>query len=72
MIFKLKDTARKFRGWSLYKLAQELELDTKTVYGWSNGVITPTLSTLLRLCEILGCTPNDLLTLEKNLDNKGY
>lgn len=61
MNFRLRDTAQKFRGWSLYRLAQEMGIETKAVYSWANGSVIPSVPTLLRLCEAIGCTPNDLI-----------
>jgi len=70
MQFKLKETTKKFRGWSLYRLSKELNLETKTVYAWANGKVSPSLQNLVMLCKALGCTPNDLILVEENSERR--
>ena len=37
MKIKIRETAKEKKGYSLYKLAKELNLPQQTVYSWANG-----------------------------------
>lgn len=47
-----------------YTLIQEHQIQSKTIYNLKRNKNIST-STLERLCDILECTPNDILTFEK-------
>lgn len=47
-----------------YTLIQEHQILSKTIYNLKHNKNIST-ATLERLCEILECTPNDILTFEK-------
>lgn len=64
MKIKIKEAARKFQGWSLYRLAKELDLPQQTVYSWANGRTQPAYDNMDRLCHILGCEVGDLIESE--------
>ena len=64
MKIKLKETARKNKDWSLYKLAQELGLPQQTIYSWASGRTQPSYENLDRLCAILECNVKNLLEAE--------
>lgn len=64
MKLKIKDAAREFKNWSLYKLAQMLDVPSQTVYAWSWGKAFPSYKSLEKICNLLECTPNDLLDLD--------
>ena len=64
MKIKLKETARKNKDWSLYKLAQELGLPQQTIYSWASGRTQPSYENLDRLCAILECNVENLLEAE--------
>ena len=64
MKIKIKETAFKKKGWSLYKLAQELELTQQTVYSWANGRTQPSYINMDKLCEVLDCSLGDLFEAE--------
>lgn len=66
MIIKIKEVARNKKNWSLYKLAQKLGLQQQTVYSWANGRTQPSYPNMEKLCEIIGCTLNDLFEPEIN------
>ena len=64
MKIKIKETAKKFQNWSLYRLAKELCLPQQTVYSWANGRTQPSYENMDKLCDILGCGINDLFEPE--------
>jgi len=66
MKLRLKQAAREFKDWSVYMLAQKLDMPCQTVYSWSWGKAFPSYKNLERICDVLGCTPNDLLEVEYN------
>lgn len=61
---RIKEVARKIKGWSLYRLAKELGLPQQTVYSWANGRTQPSYDNMDRLCESIGCTVGDLFEAE--------
>ena len=63
MKINLREVALQKKGWSLYKLALELDLPNQSVYAWQNGKVVPSLKTLDKLCNLLGCTIGDLAEL---------
>lgn len=64
MKIKIRETAKEKKGYSLYKLAKELNLPQQTVYSWANGRTQPSYENMDRLCEALDCTIADLLECE--------
>ena len=61
MKINLKQALTKFKGWTPYRLAKEIERNQQTVYSWSNGRTSPSYEDLKKLCEVIGCTGSDLL-----------
>ena len=57
----IKEAARDFKNWSVYRLALEIDMPQQTVYAWVWGKTRPTYENLEKICKALGCTPNDLL-----------
>ena len=64
MKIKIKEVAYSNKGWSLYKLAQELDLPQQTIYSWANGRTQPSYLNMDKLCEILECGIDDLFEAE--------
>jgi DNA-binding XRE family transcriptional regulator len=64
MRVKLKEFAMQRKGWSMYKVAQLLELPQQTVYSWSSGRTQPGYLAMDKLCALLECTLNDLFEPE--------
>ena len=64
MKIKIKECAKKIKGWSLYKLAQEMKLSQQTVYSWASGRTQPSYESMDKLCEIIGCTMGELFEAE--------
>jgi len=60
----IKETARKKKGWSLYRLAKELGLPQQTVYSWANGRTQPSYDNMDKLCGIIGCMIGELFESE--------
>lgn len=66
MKIRIKETARKKQGWSLYRLAKELGLPQQTVYSWANGRTQPSYENMDKLCEAIDCTIGELFEAEKS------
>ncbi len=64
MKIKIKETAKEKKNFSLYKLAQVLNLPQQTVYSWAKGRTQPSYANLDRLCDVLDCKIEDLLESE--------
>ena len=60
---------RKEANLSQEKLAEQLHITRQAVSKWESGQALPDADTCLRLCEILGVSPNRLLLGEENLDS---
>jgi DNA-binding Xre family transcriptional regulator len=54
----------KAQGVSTYVLIEKYKIQSKTIYNLKHNK-NITTATLERLCEILSCTPNDVLTFKK-------
>lgn len=52
---------RKARGWKQDDLARELQSGRTTVANYETGYRSPDVDTILRLCEIFGCSADYLL-----------
>ena len=64
MKIKIKETAKKLKGYSLYRLAIVLNMPQQTIYSWANGRTQPSYENMDRLCEVLECSIGDLLEAE--------
>ena len=64
MKVKLKEVAKEKKGYSLYRLAKEMNLPEQTVYSWAKGRTQPSFSNLDKLCAILECSVGELLEAE--------
>ena len=47
---------------SQLELSKKLGVGTTSVYNWCNGVKTPRMDKVDRMCEIFGCKRSDLIT----------
>lgn len=63
----LREVAMSSKGWTIYKLAQELNLPHQTVYSWAWNKTQPTYKNLLKICSTLDCSMEDIFadTLKK-------
>lgn len=61
---RIKEVAKKKKGWSLYRLAKELGLPQQTVYSWANGRTQPSYENMDKLCDALDCTVGELFESE--------
>lgn len=61
---RIKEVARKKKGWSLYRLAKELGLPQQTVYSWANGRTQPSYENMDKLCDALDCSVGELFESE--------
>lgn len=64
MKIKIKEAVKQVKGWSLYKLAKQLNLPQQTVYSWASGRTQPSYENMDRLCEVIGCGIEDLFEAE--------
>lgn len=46
----------KTRNWSLYRLSQESDIPSNTLYNMMNRTTTPTITTIFKLCDGFGIT----------------
>lgn len=58
----IAEVAYRKKGWNMRKVADRLELDHQTVMYWNQGRAYPRFVTLVRLCRLLGCTLEELLS----------
>ena len=58
---RLAEIARTKRGWTLRRLADELEMDYQNVVNWNTGRSIPHLSTIITIARILRCSVDDLI-----------
>lgn len=49
-----------------YELAAQIGVTRQALGQWMKGESSPSLETLAKMCEILDCTPNDILKLPKD------
>lgn len=59
----------KAKGISTYALIHKYNLAAKTVYNLKHDK-SITMHTLYRICEILECTPNDVVAFSFKTDNE--
>ena len=60
------DALVEHRGRSLYWLAKQTGISYTTLWRLKSGKARGiNFATLVRICEALGCTPGDVLTLER-------
>lgn len=62
---KLK-SFRKFKKLTQEKLAEMVDMDIRQIARLEAGESLPSITTVLKLCEVFGITPNDLLWDTKN------
>lgn len=55
---------RKSMNMTQEELSKALGVKRSTIAMWESGENEPRLSMLVRLSQVLGCTPNDLLGFE--------
>lgn len=56
---------RKVLGLNQGDLAEKLGVDRSTVAKWETGAAKPRTDALIKLCEILSCSADELLGIEK-------
>ena len=49
------------RGYNCTTLAEQIGTSRTTVSNMRNGRTVPRTTTLARVCEVLGCTPGDII-----------
>ena len=61
----LKEATREFRGWSVYRFAQKLDLPHQTVYSWVWNKTQPSGENVLKICRLLNCKYEDIYPVFK-------
>lgn len=56
--------ARKAKGFSQEDLASRMDISRQAVSKWENGTAQPEMSNIIKLCEVLEITPNELFGYE--------
>lgn len=64
MKIKIKETAFRKKGWSLYRLAKELNLPQQTIYSWAGGRTQPSYENMDKLCTVLNCLMSEIFEPE--------
>ena len=62
---------RKKKKWTQEKLASKLFVSEKTISKWENGKGIPDTTILPKICEVFGCSLNEILNGER-LSNENY
>lgn len=61
---------RKAKGLSQEELAEKLGVSRQAISKWENGISSPEMAQLPKLCEIFETTPNELLGYESKKENE--
>lgn len=56
--------ARKAKSFSQEDLASQMDISRQAVSKWENGTAQPEMSNIIKLCEVLEITPNELFGYE--------
>lgn len=64
--YKLKNL-RKVKKLTQEKLAEMVDMDIRQIARLEAGESLPSISTILKLCEVFSVTPNDLLWYDKDV-----
>ena len=70
MEIKIKEIAKRNRGWSVYELAKQLGNPPQTVYGWAGGRTQPSYKNMDLLCKKLKCTMSDLFAVDAKKEER--
>ena len=54
------EAARKNKGLSLVKAAEQIGVHRNTLWNYENGKSSPKVSTLEKLCKVYKCSPKDI------------
>lgn len=61
----IANVARRQKGWSMTRLAEEMDIDPQAVMNWNQGVCFPRLPRLWKVAKILGVTMDELILEEE-------
>ncbi len=62
--YNILSSMRKSKGLSQEELAEKLGVSRQAISKWENGISSPEMAQLKKLCEIFETTPNELLGYE--------
>lgn len=66
MKVKIKEVAMAKKGWSLYELCRQANVNYQTLYGWENWKKQLHWATIIdTVCTVLDCEIGDLFEAEK-------
>lgn len=60
----IRQAARRYKKWSVYRLAKEMGVSCQTIYSWASGRTQPSFDNMDRLCHVLGCGIDELFEPE--------
>ena len=63
---------REERKWSLYDLATHAELKTSTISTWYNNNATPTIPSLVKICDAFQITLSEFFAKAEGNESKGH
>ena len=66
-IYKVIDSLRLEKGWTIYELAKKANVSPTTIYNWRDRGSSPTLALLDSLCTELGVTVVDVFMSKDEL-----
>jgi DNA-binding Xre family transcriptional regulator len=67
--YKLKQQMKKAGVKSLAEMAKRIDVAPQTLSAWFAGKVF-SMQKLELICEVLNCTPNDVLTVERRSDDQ--
>jgi len=62
------DQLRHERGWTVYKLAQEADLNEQTIRNWFSNKTYPLIPAIKKICDALGITMADFFSNDGMVD----
>ena len=54
------------KGWSDYELSKQTNISTNTIYAWNKTGAIPSLTNIVKVCEVLGITLGQFFCGTKN------
>ena len=58
---KIAELSHKNKQWSMRQLADHLTVEHQTVMYWNQGRCYPRLPMLLKICQLLNCSLDDIV-----------
>ncbi len=68
--YSILSSMRKAKGMSQEELAEKLGVSRQAISKWENGISSPEMAQLTKLCEIFEVTPNEILGYENKKETE--